>query len=649
MIKIADLRKNVLFSNVKVSELRRILPKLQNVYYPRSAVICREGERGSCVYLILSGQVKLTVTEATHTKTLAYLNAGDFFGESAVLGNETRTVTAEVVIDAEILQLGQNHFDELVERDPTILHNIIRSLDLRIRMDTLGLFQPQAKPNEIVAIYSPRKVSLKTFTAVNVAVSLLHQTNLPVVILDMTLNDPVIADILKIGIPPVIGVEGITADTVQQVLRRHASGIHLVTIAPDLLRAGKISREEIAGTLSLLKTLFQYVVINTSTEISNNTFEALDLSDTVVLLSPLGEEAPVGMFDHQEIITAYYVPRGSSAITANVERVTPEMAPILLPIDEVAERRFYEQGEILAEVDTTTKTSQVIQKIARHVAGLQIGLALGGLAARGLSHIGVLKVLEEHQIPIDMIAGSNTGAVIGAAYALGMSADELEKTVLQWESHLPLLSVRDVNPFRGGFLSHHRIMKLIASVIPPDMTFQDLKIPLRIITMTLDTGQEVALSSGSLLKALEASIAIPGVFAPVKYGDQFLIDGAIINPVPISDLVEMHADILVGVNSFAPLTPSYPPPPKAYINLVGYAEKLKMIDIIIRSFQNLQYEISTAKSMIADITIMPEVLGYSWSHFDKAAGIIESGRKAAENMLPELKRIIESRRKFKKL
>jgi predicted acylesterase/phospholipase RssA len=184
-----------------------------------------------------------------------------------------------------------------------------------------------------------------------------------------------------------------------------------------------------------------------------------------------------------------------------------------------------------------------------------------------------------------------------------MSAADLEQLVLKWDQHLPLLSIRDFHPFKGGLVSNHRIIKLLSEFIPPHLTFHDLKIPLRIITMALDTGNEVPLNSGSLLKGIEASIAMPGIFSPVKYGAQYLVDGATINPVPTSDLREMGADILVGVNSFAPLTPSYTPPPNWYVSLVGYAEKLKMVDIIIRSFQNLQYEISTAKGMIADVTI----------------------------------------------
>ena len=645
LIRVSELRKNVLFANVKVSEIRRILPKLQQAYYPRSAILCREGELGNCLYIVLSGQVKLSITEETHTKTLAYLNAGDFFGESAVLQNEPRSVTAEAVIDAEVLLLTRTLFDELLERDPAIMHNVIYALNQRIRLNTLGLFQPQLKQSQIISIYSPRNGKVKTFVAVNLAVSLARQTDFPVVILDMTLHENNIAALLRMDNPLTIGEHAITEEQLKRVLCRHDSGVYLATISPELLRAGKISREQVAGTLGLLKTLFQYVVINTSTEISNNTFEALDLSNIVVLLPPVGEEAPTGMFDHQDIVTVYYEAE-TTVLTAKA--APPGMAPLILPWNDALEQTLRGTGEMILERDPTHSVSRIIQKVARHVAGLRIGLALGGIAARGISHIGVLKVFEEHDIPIDMIAGSNIGAVIGAAYALGTSAAELEQIVSQWEAHLPLVSLRDFYPFRGGLLNNHRVMTLIADIIPENVTFNDLKIPLRIITMALDTGKEVILESGSVLKAVEASLAMPGIFQPVLHEDQFLLDGSIINPVPLSDLIEMDADILVGVNSFAPLTPSYTPPPKHYSSLVGYADNLKMIDIITRSFQNLQYEISTAKSMIADVMIEPEVLGYSWSNFEKASGILEAGKKAAQNMLPELQRVIDTHRKFKK-
>lgn len=645
MISISELRKNTLFSGVKVSELRRILPTLRQEYYPRSAEICREGEPGSCIYIILSGQVKLTMTENARTETLAYLNAGDFFGEASVLSNEPRTVTAEVVIDAEILLLSQQHFYDLVEREPTVMHNIIRTIDRRLRRRTLGMFHQQPKQSQIIAVYSPKRIAVKTFIAVNLAMSLSKQTEQSIVILDMTMNSPNVAETLSLAVQNTIGEDDITEEQVKQVLIPVNSGVTLFPMPPELLRAGKISREQIAGILSILKTLFQYIVINTSAEISNNTFEALDLSDKVVLLSPIGEEPPVGMFDHQDLIPVYYFLPDASQTDAHLT----ESAPLILPPGRIAEQRFYEQGEIIVLQNPLSDESDTINRIARHVADMRIGVALGGMAARCLSHIGVLKVLEDHHIPIDMIAGSNAGAIIGALYAFGMKVADIEQFALDFKRHLPLVSIRDFSPFGGGLLSQRRIMTLLTEYLPEKLTFHSLKIPLRIITMTLDVGQKLALNSGSLFNGIEASLAIPGIFSPVKHDGKFLVDGSIINPVPISDLLEMGADILVGISSFAPLTPSYTPPPLHYQNLVGYADNLKIVDIIIRSFQNLQYEISTAKAMIADLTIAPELIGYSWSDFSKAEGIITAGKKAAEQALPELINVINNHKIYSKL
>lgn len=646
LITISELRKNALFSDVKVSELRRVLPTLRKEYYPRSAVICKEGEPGTCIYIILSGQVKLSITEDSHTKPLVYLNAGEFFGESAVLKNDLRSVTAEAVIDAEILLLSQNHFYDLVERDPTLMYNVIRALDTRIRMKTLGLFSQQPKQSQIVSVYSPKKTPYKTLLAVNLAASLTQQTRQSVVMLDMTMNPPNISEILQIEHATTIGEESLSEETLTGAIYHHPSGFHLLTVSSELLRTGKISREQIANTLSILKTLFQYVVINTSTEISNNTFEALDLSNAVALLSPMDEEPLTGIFDHQDIIVVYYVSPGSQPIEAAFSETTP---PLLLPPNPRKELEFYQRGALSVASDPDHEMSQTIQRIARQIAGLRTGLALGGIAARGLSHIGVLKVLEEHHIPIDMICATNMGAVIGALYASGMSVAEIEQLALSLNREMPWVSIRDFNPLRGGWLSLRRMMKFLSTYIPETLTFQQLKIPLRVITMAMDDGQEVVLHTGSVLKSIEASMTIPGIFPPMQHGETFLVDGSTINPVPISDLIEMGADLLIGVNSFSPLTPSYTPPPLSYTSLVGYAENLKITDIIIRSFQNLQYEISTAKAMIADVTIAPELIGYSWNDFDEAAGIIEAGKKAAENALPEIQHVIANRRMFKKL
>ncbi len=148
-----------------------------------------------------------------------------------------------------------------------------------------------------------------------------------------------------------------------------------MTISAELLRTGKISRERIAGILGILKASYQYVLINTSTEISNNTFEALDLFNTVVLLSPVGEEPPLGMFDHQDILTVFILLETIKFLLIHRD------ASAYPALKSGIEHAFYEQGQLSLFSSAHSSTNTVINKVARHIANLRLGLALGGMAA----------------------------------------------------------------------------------------------------------------------------------------------------------------------------------------------------------------------------------------------------------------------------
>jgi NTE family protein len=280
-----------------------------------------------------------------------------------------------------------------------------------------------------------------------------------------------------------------------------------------------------------------------------------------------------------------------------------------------------------------------------------LGIALGGVAARGLAHIGVLDVLEQNKIPIDLIAATNTGAILGAAYASGARSKNLIEIASQLAYEYELGTLRDFRIFQGGFLSSKKVLKLISDFLGSLKTFGQLKIPLRIVTMELETGKDVAFEKGSLWNALQASMAVPGLFPPVKIGGKTFVDGSNINPIPVSHLIEMRADIIVGVNALAPLR-------RYFSTGSGDMEKStreevltedwKMVDIIMRSFQKLQHEIGLSKATLADLTITPEVTGFSWKDFKRAPEIIDAGRRAAEQALPKLLEIRDKRKLYRR-
>ena len=176
----------------------------------------------------------------------------------------------------------------------------------------------------------------------------------------------------------------------------------------------------------------------------------------------------------------------------------------------------------------------------------KIGLTLGSGAARGLTHIGVLKALDELDIKIDCISGTSIGALIGAGYAMGMSWQEMEEIALKTDWKLmtkifsPTLSLSS--------LTNDRYLNEFLKGIFGDITFEDLKISLGVVAADIESGKMLVINSGSILKAVRASISIPVIFSPVSYESYHLVDGGLVNPTPVDVTRAIGADKIIAVN-----------------------------------------------------------------------------------------------------
>jgi NTE family protein len=175
-----------------------------------------------------------------------------------------------------------------------------------------------------------------------------------------------------------------------------------------------------------------------------------------------------------------------------------------------------------------------------------IGYALGGGAARGLSHIGVLKVLEEYGIYPNIITGTSMGALIGALYAGGISVSDIERLAVRLGlGRLALLADMTL-PF-SGLIGGRRVISLLKSILG-DLTFSQLKYNFACVTTDINTGEQVVLKEGSLIEAVRASISLPGIFTPVRFKRRYLVDGGLVNEVPVSVCRDMGASYVIGVN-----------------------------------------------------------------------------------------------------
>ncbi len=175
----------------------------------------------------------------------------------------------------------------------------------------------------------------------------------------------------------------------------------------------------------------------------------------------------------------------------------------------------------------------------------KVGLALGSGSARGWAHIGVLEALEDNQIPVDYIAGTSIGAFVGSVYAAGEIASLNEFALgMNWRM---VLSYFDVVFPKSGFLDGKKVHALF-SMHTQARTFDDLRIPVKMVATDLNTGQVVILDEGNIIDSIRASVSVPGVFTPVRRGKQLLVDGGLVNPIPVDIVREMGAEVIIAVD-----------------------------------------------------------------------------------------------------
>ena len=268
----------------------------------------------------------------------------------------------------------------------------------------------------------------------------------------------------------------------------------------------------------------------------------------------------------------------------------------------------------------------------------KVGLALGGGSARGLAHIGVLKVLEKEGIPINMITGTSVGAVIGALYAQGKDASVIEDLALHL-TQKRLFSLMDLTLPRTGFIRGEKIKGLLEMVIGGNAKFSDLRIPFACVATDIMTGEEIVINQGLVLDGVRASISLPGILTLATWGNRHLVDGGLVDPVPVDVLKEMGADFIIAVNVI--------PDIRARIHITdkdktGKIKEPNIIGIIMQSIYIATYSLARTSLEGADIAIQPQVAHIGPTNFWEARECIELGEVAAKASIPEIKRKLEA-------
>jgi NTE family protein len=248
-----------------------------------------------------------------------------------------------------------------------------------------------------------------------------------------------------------------------------------------------------------------------------------------------------------------------------------------------------------------------------------IGLALGGGFARGIVHIGVLKVLEEENIPVRCVAGTSVGALIGAAYCSGVTPDEL----VQIAGRVRFRDLARWTISRLGFATNLRMLTFLSKILKVQ-TFEELRIPLAVTATDFVSGAGVVFRSGPLADPVRASCAYPGVFLPVTVNGRLMVDGMLAHSLPSQPVRDMGAERVIAVNLKGSWAKSEGP--------------RNILDVIGQCFLIAQKMNCEQSRKCADLILEPDVTGYRYDDFEHAADLVQIGEAAAREALPEIRK-----------
>jgi NTE family protein len=257
--------------------------------------------------------------------------------------------------------------------------------------------------------------------------------------------------------------------------------------------------------------------------------------------------------------------------------------------------------------------------LARRPSEPRIGLALGGGFARGIAHIGVLRVLEQNKIPISVIAGVSSGSIAAAAIASGATADEIQQVALS-------MKFRDFARWTLSFLGlagSERMITFLTRLLKANK-FEDMRLPLAIVATDLRSGRPVTFhGTGDVVMPIRASCACPGLFLPIRYQGRLLVDGFVSMEVPAEPLLQMGADRVISV---------------AIPNEEGTGDYGNMLSVVSRCFQIMSGRSQNSWRRYSSVVIAPPVADLAWDSFASAKKLIQCGEQAARAAMPSIQR-----------
>jgi len=635
--RIEVLSQIPLFSAFNRDELEALAGRFVDVSYRRGDTVCAEGDEGDTFFVCVSGE--LEVWGGAPRRIVNRLGPGEFFGEMSLLLGGQRAATVTASRNTRLLAVDKSVFEQFFLHNAKVLEAFSRVLSKRLAKMARG--EVIAKTSTTIGVTGAPGLKGKTLVATALARLLKEFSGNQVVLVQ-----------LEGGRAPGGGSAAALSELARasvDTVQRHLEDVGLTV---PVLRIGAVA-DDVAEYLpafnARLGELFRWVVLDLGD--ARAATAASDASDLLVRIVDQYEPAPIVRGG----------PRARTLHVVNLHNATsPAVAinqcePFVIREDEALRGLTAAAQAAYVRDHRRSPAAPALHRLARKILGTSVGIALGGGAAFGLAHLGVLKVLEDNDVPIDMVVGCSMGSLVAIGYAAGFTPAEMIDNARGmgtiWNT---LWAVLDITLTKPALMTGDRLARLLSPLIGPIKDFDQLALPCRVVATDIETGERVAIGSGSLELAGRASSAVPMLWCPVKREGRILVDGGVSDPVPAEVVIQMGADVTIAVNAVPQLRRGVQTVlSKAYRRLksidplsylAGSRDLPNMVDLIMNSMQTLQYELGNFKAISADVRINPDLSALTWVEFYRPQEFIDRGSEAAERSLAEIKRVLTERR-----
>ena len=641
--KIDLLANTPLLSSFSRRELYDVAKLFSERTYPKGSAIFREGEEGDTLCVVVSGGLEVWAG-AQEPQLLNRLGPGEVLGEMALLSEGRRTATVKADRVTEVLELDRESFNRFLATNAKVLQYFSTLLARRLAAAHRG--GVHRRPNTVVAVSASPALKGKSLVTETLGSFIREYANVEVLVV----RTAPVSRAAAPGRTPLLlaDCERLPTDHIRSAVGLQAGAPELEVVVGNEPLADVVRGFD--ALVAKLDATFPFIVVELGTRpasLAQCAREVGDISVEIVEHADPGED-PSARHSPRVYRVMNLVNPGSRPIPIN------HCEPFVIPEDPGLPPEPGPARVGYLRANPRAPASVPLRRLARKIMGMSVGVAMGGGAAFGIGHIGVLKVFEDNDIPVDLVSGTSMGSIIAAGCACGTSPNEMLDIAARIGNKPMTLSALDFTLGGPGLFTGKRVIPVFSPMLGSVERFEQLRLPCQVVATDLETGERVAIGEGAIIRGCRASCSVPMIWVPVRRAERTLVDGAVVDPVPAEIVRDMGADLCIAVNAVPPVQKGVTNALTRFWRRVNVLNPLSHVrasrdlpntmDVFMNTIQILQHELGKFKAISADVTITPNLTEFTWIEFYKTEGLIERGAEAAEKALPQIKRLLAERR-----